>query len=66
MTSLLEEIEKFIAAHSLSESAFGELALKDRHFIRQLRLDREPRRATVERVRSFMVTYRPSAEQQAA
>jgi putative IMPACT (imprinted ancient) family translation regulator len=60
MDTLLSEIEKFCATHRLSEWQFGEMALNDRHFIRQLRDDREPRRKTVERVREFMATYRPA------
>lgn len=62
MDTLLSDIEKFVATHGLSEWQFGELALNDRHFIRQLREEREPRRKTVERVRSFMATFVPMAK----
>jgi hypothetical protein len=55
--TLLADIEDFCAAHNLSEWQFGDLALNDKHFVRQLRSDREPRRKTVERVRRFIATY---------
>ena len=57
MEELLSDIEKFIATHEISEWAFGEGALRDRHFIRQLREKREPRRATIARVRNYMANY---------
>jgi hypothetical protein len=60
MDTLLNDIERFCADHKLSEWQFGELALNDRHFIRQLREEREPRRRTVERVRAFMGAYSPT------
>lgn len=62
MQTLLSEIEAFIAAHEMSEWAFGEAALNDRHFIKQLRDDREPRRKTEAKVRHFMATYRPQQQ----
>jgi hypothetical protein len=62
MDTLLSDILAFVAENKLSEWAFGEQALGDRHFIRQLRDDnREPRRATVERVRNFMRDYTKAA-----
>lgn len=66
MNTLLSDIEAFISTHGMSEWAFGEGALNDRHFIRQLRDDREPRRKTEARVRHFMATYRPADTQAAA
>jgi hypothetical protein len=66
MSTLLSDIEVFREAHSLSEWQFGELALSDRHFVKQLRADREPRRKTVAKVRHFMATYRGDAQQAAA
>ena len=67
MDTLLADIEEFLAEHELSEWQFGDLALNDRHFVRQLRDEREPRRKTVDRVRQFMAEYperrRADAEQ---
>jgi hypothetical protein len=62
--SILAEIEKFCATHQLAESTFGRLAVGDWKFIKELRgegRDR-PRRLwpdTEQRVRDFMVTYKP-------
>jgi hypothetical protein len=64
MDDLLDEIEAFRAAHGVAESTFGRLAANDTRLIGQLRNGRELRRATVERVRRFMLTY--AAQRQAA
>lgn len=57
MSSLVSEIETFIAAHGLTERSFGDMALNDTKVVADLRNGREPRRATVERLRCFMATY---------
>jgi hypothetical protein len=60
MSTLLSEIEAFTARHDMSEWAFGEAALNDRHFIRQLRDGRDIRISTHGRVTRFMAEYRPA------
>jgi len=65
MDTLLSEIEAFQAEHKLADTAFGDAALGDRHFLRQLREGREPRRATVARVRQWMADYQPAPAQAA-
>jgi hypothetical protein len=60
MSTLLHDIEAFIAKHEMSEWVFGEKALNDRHFVRQLRAGREHRRATESRARKFMAEYAPT------
>lgn len=62
MEDLLFEIEAFREAHGIAETTFGRKAVNDTRLIQQLREGREPRRATVERVRTFMLTYRPTQE----
>lgn len=62
MEKLLEDIAAFRERHGLSEWQFGELALNDRHFIRQVRGDggNRPRRVwpeTEKRVVDFMREY---------
>lgn len=60
MDTLLTEIEAFMATHGMSQTAFGQAALGDRHFVRQIR--EEGRRVwpeTAAKVRTFMATYRP-------
>jgi hypothetical protein len=59
MDELLKEIEAFLASDGMRISAtrFGELALGDRHLVRQLREGRELRSKTAGKVRDFMRTY---------
>lgn len=63
--SLLSDVESFLRAHSMKPTTFGVLALKDRHFVRQLRKGRRCWPETEAKVRQFMVTYR-APEAQAA
>lgn len=44
-------------AHELSEWQFGELAMNDRHFVRQLRDGRDLRVSTLGRIHNFMDTF---------
>jgi hypothetical protein len=69
MNTLLQDIEAFLETHSatLSTTAFGELAMNDRHLVRQMRGDggRSPRRIwpeTEAKIRRFMATYKPEQE----
>lgn len=62
---LLDDIAAFVQAHNLSERKFGELALNDKNFVSDIRAGRSPSLNTVERIRRFMMTYRPD-EQAAA
>jgi hypothetical protein len=64
---LLSDIEAFLETHGMSPTMFGELALGDRHFVKQLRGGeaKPPRRVwpeTAAKVRTFMVTYKPEQE----
>lgn len=59
MDDLINDIAAFCETHHLRESRFGRSAVGDTMFVRQLREGREPRRATVQKVRQFMATYRP-------
>lgn len=69
MSDLLHDIEAFLETHSdtLSATAFGDLAMNDRHLVRRLRGSdgKAPRRIwpeTEQKIRRFMATYRPEAE----
>lgn len=69
--ALLQEIEAFCAKHGLSDWQFGELALKDRHLVRQMRGvgNSRPRRLwpdTETRVRDFMAAYSSDPAERAA
>jgi hypothetical protein len=62
MKTLLEDIQAFIAAHELSESQFGVLALGDKNLVPDIRGDRRarPRRLwpeTEAKARAFMAQY---------
>jgi hypothetical protein len=62
MESLQSEIASFMEAHGLSATKFGLLALNDRHLVKQLRKGRRMWPETADKVRQFMVTYRPERE----
>jgi len=51
---LLAEIQAFLARTGLTPSRFGVEAVNDGHLLERLCAGREPRRATVARVRAFM------------
>lgn len=60
---LLTDIEAFVAAHEITERRFGELALNDKNFVSDIReRGRSPSLNTVERVKRFMMTYRPAQD----
>ncbi len=61
MATLLDEVTAFCAKHDMAESQFGVLALNDKNFIPQLRDGRDIRFSTAERVRQFMLEYRPES-----
>lgn len=57
MQNILTEIEGFCQRHGLAETRFGELAMGDKPFVKQLREGRDVRVSTVEKVRAFMASY---------
>jgi hypothetical protein len=61
MNPLLNDIEAFIETHEMSPTQFGIAALRDKHFIRDLKNGRDIRLSTEQRVRRFMLTYRAAA-----
>lgn len=63
---LLSDIEAFLTAHGMSATAFGDKALGDRHFVRQLRKGRRVWPETEAKARRFMATYRPERQADAA
>lgn len=71
MTTLLDEIATFCAAHKLSERQFGELVANDKNLVPQLRGDggKRPRRLwpeTEAKVRREMDEYKPAPQANAA
>lgn len=45
----------------MAASTFGALALKDRHFVQQLRRGRNIQMNTADKVRRFMAEYQPQS-----
>ena len=54
----LKEVETFIKVHSITATAFGKLALGQPMFVFQLRMGRECREATQEKVLNFMKEFK--------
>lgn len=61
MTTLLTDVERFLADNNLAPTRFGEDALGDRHFVRQLRDGRRVWPETEKKVRDFMASFRRAA-----
>jgi hypothetical protein len=51
---LIRSIEKFLRLHAMPPTKFGRLAAHDPRFVLDLRLGREPRDRTEQRIRGFM------------
>lgn len=56
---LLDQIERYLSETRVSPTRFGRMAVGDPRFVHDLRSGREPRFATRERVRSFLLQSRP-------
>ena len=54
---LLADIDQFLERTDMAPSVFGDRAVKDPNFVRNLRSGREPRFGTTQRVRDFMAQY---------
>jgi hypothetical protein len=63
---LLEDIKAFCTTHGLSIWKFGELAMNDKSFVKNLDDGRRIWPDTEAKVRRFMATYRPDTAQDAA
>ncbi len=63
---LLDAIDEFLGAHSMSPVTFGRLAMKDPHFVRDIRGGRRVWPETETKVRNFMANHRAPVEQKEA
>ena len=54
---LIRAIEQFLRRHEMAATKFGRLAAHDPRFVLDLRMGREPRSATENRVRRWMNDY---------
>ena len=55
---LVDEIDTFLARHSMTAADFGIAAMSDIAFVYKLRKGRDVRVSTVDRVRAYMAGYR--------
>ena len=55
---LVDEIDTFLARHSMTAADFGIAAMRDIAFFYKLRKGRDVRVSTVDRVRKYMAGYR--------
>lgn len=60
-TDLLSDIRAFCEVHEIKPTRFGELALGDKPFVKQLEKGRRTWPETEAKVRRFMATYRPES-----
>lgn len=63
---ILKEIEEFRAEHDIPMTTFGRRSVGDANLVANLKAGRELRRATIAKVRHFMVTYRAPVAAEAA
>lgn len=54
---LIRSIEQFLRHHAMPATKFGRLAAHDPRFVLDLRLGREPRDRTEQRIRGFMAGF---------
>ena len=54
---LIRSIEKFLRQHEMPATKFGRLAIQDPRFVLDLRMGREPRDRTEQRIRGFMAGF---------
>lgn len=58
--TLADAIESFLSDHDMAPATFGRLAVKDPHFVSQVRRGRRLWPETEAKVRKFMIEYVPS------
>lgn len=64
--SLPDAIDAFIGTHAMSPVTFGRLAMKDPHFVRDIRSGRRVWPETEAKVRQFMAQYQAAPAERAA
>jgi len=65
-TSLLDAIDEFVALHGMSPITFGRLAMKDPHFVRDIRGGRRVWPETDAKIRAFIANHVATVEQKEA
>lgn len=59
---LIRRIEKFLRQHEMAATRFGRLAVQDPRFVLDLRMGREPRPQTEQRIRGFIAGFEAARE----
>ena len=59
---LIRSIEKFLRQHEMAATKFGRLAAHEPRFVLDLRMGREPRDRTEQRIRGFMAGFEAACE----
>ena len=59
---LIRSVEKFLRQHDMAATKFGRLAAHDPRFVLDLRMGREPRDRTEQRIRGFMAGFEAARE----
>ncbi len=59
---LIRSVEKFLRQHEMAATKFGRLAEHDPRFVLDLRMGREPRDRTEQRIRGFMAGFEAARE----
>ena len=59
---LIRSIEKFLRQHDMAATQFGRLAAHDPRFVLDLRMGREPRDRTEQRIRGFIAGFEAARE----
>lgn len=54
---LIRSVEKFLRQYKMPATKFGRLAIQDPRFVLDLRMGREPRDRTEQRIRGFMAGF---------
>ena len=57
LSEMLTEIDVFLTASGMSETAFGETVFHDKHFVREIRRGRNCQATTIDRVRSYIAAH---------
>ena len=63
---LLDDIKAFCSTHGLSIWQFGEMAMNDKSFVKNMEDGRRVWPETETKVRRFISTYKPDAQDAAA
>jgi len=62
MATIIHDIDHFISEKGIAAATFGQMAMNDRHLVRQLRKGRRLWPETEAKIRNFMASYEAPEE----